>query len=99
MQKNGGDENSKLQAAWFRFYEGLDEQGKQVITRHLKLRGEIEYWMKVKDWLVDQFHGRKFELKKGSWRGQNKPVEQAYAKLWLGRKTFTVQGTAEKACE
>lgn len=53
------------------FYKDLDSTNKKIVTKHLKIAGEIKMLWDINSWLISQIHERKSICKKRSMKNVN----------------------------
>lgn len=64
----------------------LNEKDRAIVDRHLKLAGELNMWMEINSWLIDQIHDKKSKMGKGGYVPPNALTRKYYAKyLYRGQ--------------
>lgn len=48
-------------------YKDLDPINKEIVTKHLKIAGEIQMWCEINSWLIEQVHKKKSITKRGKY--------------------------------
>lgn len=64
-------------------YEDLDPINREIVTKHLKISGEIKMWDNIKSWLIDQIHHKKSVIIKGKYIPTDKITSHYYNKKQL----------------
>ena len=71
------------------FLEGLNNDDKENVIKHLKISGEIHMWYNINSWLIDQVHNKKSIMKRTNYTIPDKVTNYYYHKyLFKGKKSI-----------
>ncbi len=84
------DNDAAEKERFTKFYAGLNDKTKAIVTKHLKMSGQLQLLDRIREQLIDEFHHKKMVRRTGkkAFRCENKAVEAKYARLFLGRKAL-----------
>lgn len=74
---------------WQEDYLKLSCKDKEIIDRHVALSIRLNTWYKIRSHLLDEFHNKKFTLKRTRYQATDKETGEVYKMLYTGRRQLT----------
>lgn len=72
------------------YYKDLDSVNKDIITKHLKIAGQIQMWWDINSWLIDQIHHKKSVKKRVKYIPSSEDTRYYYENyLYKGRNNIS----------